>query len=167
MIDAAGIRRLLPHRYPILLVDRVVELVEGERLTALKAVTLNEPCYQHLREDAPAEAFAYPASLLIESWGQSAGLLAVHGGSPLGDLEGQVMLAGATSGVTFHRPVHPGDVLEHRVRTLRALSDTVMFEGESLVAGETAVTFTGMVMAFRHGGALRPEAAGAPEESYA
>jgi len=156
MIDAAGIKQMLPHRYPMLLVDRVLELVPDERLVALKAVTCNEPWYQHVAEGADLDRFAYPQSLLVESWGQAAGILAVHGGSGTEEATGQVMLAGAMSGVAFLRPVYPGDVLEHRVQLFRALTDTVIFDGETLVDGEVAMTFSRMVMAFRPGDQLRP-----------
>ncbi|MFF4387428.1 3-hydroxyacyl-ACP dehydratase FabZ family protein [Streptomyces sp. NPDC001552] len=155
-MNAAEIKWMLPHRYPMLLVDRVLELVPGESLRAVKAITCNEPWYQHLGDDAGEEEFAYPQTLLVESWGQAAGLLAVHAGSPEGDLGGQVMLAGAMSGVEFLRAVYPGDVLEHRVRVFRALTDTVVFDGESLVDGQVAMTFSRMVMAFRPGEQLRP-----------
>jgi 3-hydroxyacyl-[acyl-carrier-protein] dehydratase len=60
------------------------------------------------------------------------------------------------SGVAFLRPVYPGDVLEHRVQLFRALTDTVIFDGETLVDGEVAMTFSRMVMAFRPGDQLRP-----------
>ncbi|MCZ4123122.1 beta-hydroxyacyl-ACP dehydratase [Streptomyces sp. H39-S7] len=155
-MNAAQIRQTLPHRYPMLLVDRVLDLVPGESLVALKAVTCNEPWYQRLADDAPEERFAYPQTLLVESWGQAAGLLAVQEGSEAAELSGQVMLAGAMSGVEFLRPVYPGDVLKHRVRVVRALSDTVIFEGESLVGGDVVLRFSRMVMAFRPGDQLRP-----------
>lgn len=157
-MDASRIKRLLPHRYPMLLVDRVLELVPGESLVAIKAVTCNEPWYQALDDAASVEQFGYPPTLLVESWGQAAGLLAVQ---PDADTEpaGQVMLAGAMSGVEFLRPVHPGDVLEHRVRMVRALSDAVIFEGESLVGREVVMRLSHMVMAFRPGDRLRPAGA--------
>ncbi|GGW82028.1 3-hydroxyacyl-[acyl-carrier-protein] dehydratase FabZ [Streptomyces lucensis JCM 4490] len=156
-MEAYEVRRALPHRFPMLMVDRVLELVPGERIVAVKAITCNEPCYQRLGEDAGPQEFAYPPSLLVESWGQAAGLLALHGSEEAlaGD---QVMLAGAMSGVTFHRAALPGDVLEHRVQLFRALSDTVIFDGHTTIDGEPAVTFTRMVMAFRPGDLLRPSA---------
>lgn len=158
-MNAAEIRRLLPHRYPMLLVDRVLELVPGESLVAIKAVTCNEPCYEALDDSAAVERFGYPQTLLIESWGQAAGLLALQPGTAASELSDQVMLAGAMSDVEFLRPVHPGDVLEHRVRVVRALSDAVVFEGESLVGREVVMRLSHMVMAFRPGGRLRPAGA--------
>jgi len=136
-------RDLLPHRYPMLLVDRVVEVVAGERLTAVKAVTYNEPWY------AEGADPRYPSALLVESWGQAAGILAVCG-RPADDAAcAQVMLAGAMTGIEFHRPVYPGDLVRHEVRVYRALSDTMIFEGESWVGEDIAMTLSRMVMAFR------------------
>jgi 3-hydroxyacyl-[acyl-carrier-protein] dehydratase len=157
VIEVHGVRQRLPHRFPMLLVDRVLELVPDERLVAVKAITCNEPWYQNLAEDAGPEEYAYPQTLLVESWGQAAGLLAVSGTQQAMSAD-QVMLAGAMSGVAFHRVALPGDVLEHHVRLYRALSDTVIFDGHTTIDGEPAVTFTRMVMAFRPGDRLRPPA---------
>ncbi len=165
MISTAEIRKLLPHRYPMLLVDRVLELVPGERVTAIKAVTCNEPWYERLGENLTDDQMAYPEVLLVESWGQSAGILAACEQPNPDVMAGQVMLVGAMSGVTFHRPVYPGDVVEHRVRVFKALSDTVIFDGESLVDGEVVVTLSQMVMAFRPADRLNPAAEPQPAAS--
>jgi 3-hydroxyacyl-[acyl-carrier-protein] dehydratase len=152
MIDPAGVRAALPHRYPMLLVDRVLELVPGERLTAVKAVTLNEPWYQR-----QPEGLAYPEVLLIESWGQSAGILGKFGHPDPSTLESGVMVVGGITGVRFHRKVFPGELLEHHVRVFRALSDTMIFEGECRSGGELVFEVTRMTMAFRPAQVLRPE----------
>ncbi|MEU8893061.1 beta-hydroxyacyl-ACP dehydratase [Streptomyces sp. NPDC048442] len=156
MSGQRDIRARLPHRFPMLLVDRVVDVVPGERLTALKAVTCNEPWYDKLGPDSPDEDFAYPAALLVESWCQSAGVLATWDDPNPDVLTGQVMLFGAMTGVEFHRPVLPGEVLEHRVRLDRRIDDTLLFEGESRSAGETVMTVARIVMAFRPAEELRP-----------
>lgn len=116
---------LLPHRYPMLLVDRIATLVPGVRITGVKSVTHNEPWYAHL---APGQDPAYPSSLLIESWGQTAGLLA-SAAAP--DISGQVMLFGSVAQAEFHRPVLPGDVVEHHISVSRSLGDSVIFEGRA------------------------------------
>ncbi len=149
MITAGEVRRLLPHRYPMLLVDRVLDVVPGERITSVKAVTLNEPWYARLAPDASDEQFAYPESLLIESWGQSAGLLGLLSSAAANDLAGQVMLFGSAAGIEFRRRVFPGDLLEHRVRLARTFDDNLIFEGDSRVAGHPVITVARMVMAFR------------------
>lgn len=144
MLSAARIAEILPHRFPMLLVDRVTELEPGRGLTALKAVTVNEPWYREL----PA-GHGYPAVLLIESWCQAAGVLAAWDSPNPDVLSGQVMLFGSMSGIRFHGEVLPGDVVEHHVRLVRALSDTVIFEGESLVAGRRVLEAERVVMAMR------------------
>ncbi|MEV6521573.1 beta-hydroxyacyl-ACP dehydratase [Longispora sp. NPDC051575] len=143
------IRTLLPHRYPMLLVDRVTHLEPGRALTATKAVTANEPWF------ADGRSLAYPQVLVIESWCQAASLLAAGAlrDTPGGDR--LVPLFGAISRITFHRPVGPGDLLEHRVRLLRAVSDTWMFEGEATVADETVLTVERVTIALRPGAELR------------
>ncbi|WP_431774998.1 3-hydroxyacyl-ACP dehydratase FabZ family protein [Streptomyces cucumeris] len=149
MIGIDEIKRILPHRYPMLLVDRVDELTAGEGLVARKAVTANEPWYEGVSADADAEQYAYPSVLLIESWCQAAGVLAAWDKPNPDVLAGQVMLFGSIADVEFGRPVLPGDVVEHRVRLVRALSDTVIFEGEALVDGEPVMRVGRVVMALR------------------
>lgn len=151
VLDARGIRELLPHRYPILLVDRVLELEPGESIVATKAVSMNEPWYARLGP-APAPAdLAYPSMLLIESWAQAAGILAntLRRQDAEQSREDDVMLFGSASGVTFGAPVMPGDVLRHRVRLARVMDDAVVVQGESDVDGEPVLTVTSGVMAFR------------------
>ncbi|WP_405981149.1 SDR family oxidoreductase [Streptomyces sp. NBC_00158] len=93
----------------MLLVDRVTELVPGERLTALKAVTCDEPRYADLAPDADEAGHGYPRTLLIESWCQAAGVLAAwHRPNP-DVLSGQVMLFGSISDAVLHRPGRPGE----------------------------------------------------------
>ncbi|GLZ32196.1 hypothetical protein Lesp02_43840 [Lentzea sp. NBRC 105346] len=156
MITVADIRRVLPHRYPMLLVDAVTELVPGERITARKAVSVNEPWYAGLPDDLRAEQLAYPEVLLVESWCQAAGVLATWTDPNPDVLAGKVMLFGGISDVEFLRPVLPGDVLEHRVTVQRALPDTVMFEGDCVVGDEVVMTVSRVVMAFRPAEVLRP-----------
>ncbi|AGP57011.1 3-hydroxyacyl-ACP dehydratase FabZ family protein [Streptomyces rapamycinicus] len=152
MIELDGVRRLLPRRRPMLLVDRVLEVVPGERIVAAKAVTCNEPWYARLPESTPAERLGYPSALVIESWGQAAGILSrLSGELP----EGMMLLAGM-SDVLVHRTVLPGVLLEHRARIVRTIGDHLIFEGESLVDGHTMVSIGQMVMAFRPASALLP-----------
>lgn len=157
-IDALGVRALLPHRYPILLVDRVLELTAGRAITAIKAVTLNEPWYARLGPDPAPDDLAYPGALLVESWAQSAGLLA-NSAAPAGDGPPPVMLFGSTRGVTFGRPVLPGDVLRHHARLTRVLEDTVFVEGESRVGDDVVLTVEQGVLAFRPAELLSPRTA--------
>ncbi|MBG0567801.1 beta-hydroxyacyl-ACP dehydratase [Actinoplanes sp. NEAU-A11] len=154
-LSAAAIRRLLPHRYPILLVDRVLELEPGRRLVSVKAVTCNEPCYARLGPDAGDEELAYPATLLVESWIQSAGVLGGSADVAVQPGDDRVMLAGALNGVEFHRRVYPGDLVRHEVELSRAIGETLLFEGSSSVGDEAVVTFDRCVVAYRPAAQLR------------
>lgn len=158
---AAEVRRLLPHRYPMLMVDRVLEVNAPDSIRAIKAITLNEPWYARLGADPTDADLAYPEALLMESWGQTAGILAnLNNPDPLA---GQVMLFGSMAGVEFHRPVYPGDVVVNHACVFKAISDTVIFEGESTVDGERVVTVERMTMAFRPAATLRDEDESTPE----
>jgi len=151
VIEVMDIKALLPHRFPMLLVDRVTEVVTGTRLTAIKAVTCNEPWYAGLADE---DDHGYPEALLVESWMQAAGLLICLG---LGRITapGDVMLAGKLSEVEFHHRVLPGDVLKHDVRLVKDLSHTVVVEGECLVDGAPVLSVAKALLAFRPEGAVQ------------
>ncbi|HEY4022449.1 MAG TPA: 3-hydroxyacyl-ACP dehydratase [Pseudonocardiaceae bacterium] len=158
MLNTEEIRSRLPHRYPMLLVDRVRELVPGSHLVAIKAVTANEPWYRDLPDAGPGaapERYAYPSVLLVESWCQAAGVLAAWDTPNPDVLAGQVMLFGSMADISFHGVVMPGDVLEHHVRLVRALSDTIIFEGGCVVEGRTVLQIGRVVMAMRPATELR------------
>jgi 3-hydroxyacyl-[acyl-carrier-protein] dehydratase len=163
VIGALGIRELLPHRYPILLVDRVLELSPGETIVATKAVSANEPWYARLGPDLTPADLAYPSMLLIESWAQTAGILANTSREGAAG-KSEVMLFGSASGVSFGAPVMPGDVLRHRVRLSRVLDGTVFVEGDSQVEDRTVLTVQQGVMAFR-ASELMPAQTTVPEGS--
>ncbi|MFF4412786.1 3-hydroxyacyl-ACP dehydratase FabZ family protein [Streptosporangium sp. NPDC001559] len=151
MIGVGELKKILPHRYPILLIDRVTELVPGERLTALKAVTCNEPWYRTMPPDAGEEAHDYPGVLLVESWCQAAAVLGGRSAGTLRTQAGQVPLLGGVSDVRLSGHARPGDVVEHRVRLVRDFGDTLIFEGESTVAGRLIAEIGRATMALRPG----------------
>jgi len=142
---AGETRAALPHRYPMLLVDRVL-MTAADEIRSLKAVTLNEPWYARLGADPPEADFAYPDFLLLESWTQTAGLLAAR---PDGPESGTTMLFGSMRDVEFHRRVFPGDVVEHHVRLLRAVDDTLVLEGGSRTGDEPVLSVGTVTVAFR------------------
>ncbi len=151
MTGTEWIKGVLPHRYPMLLVDRVTEVVPGERLVAIKAITLNEPWYRDLPPEADEDAHAYPTVLLVESWCQAAGLLAAAGGE---ELDGRIPLLGGLTGVEVPGWVHPGDVVEQRVRLVKDLGGNLLFSGESTVAGRTVLLIGSAAVALRPPSAL-------------
>ncbi|GLZ29092.1 3-hydroxyacyl-[acyl-carrier-protein] dehydratase FabZ [Lentzea sp. NBRC 105346] len=145
MTGLAEIKALLPHRYPMLLVDRVTSVSPGAGLTAVKAVSCNEPWYASVADSAD---HSYPFTLVVESWMQAAGLfvgLALDLDVPVGS----VPMAGKLSGLSFERAVLPGDVLVHDVRLVKSLSDTVIVAGDTRVGGSIVVSFARVMLAFR------------------
>ncbi|AKJ30088.1 3-hydroxyacyl-ACP dehydratase FabZ family protein [Caldimonas brevitalea] len=148
---------VLPHRHPMLLVDEVLHLVEGQELTARKAIALDRPGYYvDLPENAGLAGCAYPPALLLESWCQAAGILATaHQPSP--DVRvGRVMLVTSVSHVRACGDVLPGDVIEHRVRVLRAFDEAMTFEGETVTGdGRRVLEVERVVMTMRPAASLR------------
>ena len=102
-IDINGIQRLIPHRYPFLLVDRLVDIVKGERAVGIKNVTINEPFFEgHF----PARPIM-PGVLIVESMAQTAGCLVLH---TLGtDADNKLVYFMTIDDARFRRPVTPGD----------------------------------------------------------
>ncbi|MEU9795528.1 hypothetical protein AB0E27_33990 [Streptomyces sparsogenes] len=148
-LTVSALKRLLPHRYPMLLVDRVTELVPGERATGWKAVSGNEPWYEGLPDKAGDLDHHYPWTVLAESWCQVAAVLVTRDRPNPDVLSGQVMLLGGITDARPARPVVPGDLVEHRARLTRRVGDTFVFEGESRAGGETVLTVGRMVMTTR------------------
>ncbi|MFE9600503.1 3-hydroxyacyl-ACP dehydratase FabZ family protein [Streptomyces hokutonensis] len=152
------IKNTIPHRGEILLVDRVTEVVPGETLAAVKAVSGNEPCYAGLGPEAAPADYAYPVSLVIESWAQSAVLLSVWENPNPDVLAGKVELAGSINEVTVGARAYPGDVLEHRVRLVKSAGETAVLAGESYADGREVLRVGTFVVALRDVGELRPVA---------
>lgn len=156
MLGPAEIKRRIPHRYPVLQVDRVSEVDPGAGLVAHTAVTGRESCYGRLGDDAAAEHYAYPMSLLLESWAQAAVLLVCWNQPNPDVLTGKVELISGIRNVALLAPVYPGDVLEHRVEILRAVDDAAILSGSSLVDGRTVLEVGTLVLARRSVDVLRP-----------
>ncbi|MDP9071300.1 MAG: beta-hydroxyacyl-ACP dehydratase [Actinomycetota bacterium] len=146
-MELDGISAILPHRYPMLLVDRVTDVVPGASLTAVKAVTANEPWYAGADARPGTDGHRYPPVLVVESWCQAAGLLAAWGQPEL--RSSHVMLFGGITGIAFQGRVVPGDVLEHRVRMVRAVSDAAIFEGDTMVGSSPVLEVQRVIMALR------------------
>ncbi|MBC2875731.1 MULTISPECIES: 3-hydroxyacyl-ACP dehydratase FabZ family protein [Streptomyces] len=150
-----SIKSFIPHRYPVLLVDRVLAVVPGESITTLKAITCNEPWFEGIPEDCQDSEYAYPTPLLIESWCQSAALLAAWD-RDADALAGTVALFGGMSGIEAGGRVLPGDLVRHEVRISRAMADTWFFEGVSTVDGEPVLRVADVMTALRPSAALSP-----------
>lgn len=147
MYGLTEIARRLPHRYPMLLVDEVLEVEPGRRLTAVKAVTASEPWF---RDATGAEqnmngVTDFPPVLLMESLCQAAALLAVWELPGSGTPHRKAMLLGSISDVTVHSPVRPGSIVHHYVHVSRDLGDSFVLAGESFV-GDVPVLRVGQVI---------------------
>jgi 3-hydroxyacyl-[acyl-carrier-protein] dehydratase len=134
MMDIHEILKKLPHRYPILLVDRVIELEVGKRIQAIKNVTINEPYFIGHFPHRPV----MPGVLMLEAMAQAAALLsfATMGASP--DEKSVYYFAGI-DGARFKRPVEPGDQLLLDVVLDRHKSGIYKFTGRAHVGTELAV----------------------------
>ena len=130
-MDIQRILRLLPHRYPFLLVDRVVECVPGSHIKAYKNVTFNEPFFQGHFPDAPI----MPGVLILEALAQTGGLLAAAG---MGDLDDKLFLFTGLDGVKFRRQVVPGDRLDLECSNLRLKLKLCKMEARAFVDGKLA-----------------------------
>jgi 3-hydroxyacyl-[acyl-carrier-protein] dehydratase len=134
-VDAERIAQILPHRYPFLLVDRVIELVPGESIVAVKNVTLNEPFFQGHFPGHPV----MPGVLIIEALAQASGLLI--GLSGTADANGGAMYYLAkVDDARFLRPVVPGDQLRLEVRLKRLIRGMGIFAARAIVDGKDAAT---------------------------
>jgi 3-hydroxyacyl-[acyl-carrier-protein] dehydratase len=132
-MDIHEILRRLPHRYPILLVDRVVELIKGERIRAIKNVSINEPFFLGHFPHRPV----MPGVLILEALAQAATLLAIESVGITLDEKSVVYFAGI-DGARFKRPVEPGDQLVLEVTLGRAKAGIYKFNARALV-GEQLV----------------------------
>ncbi len=126
----ARIMRMIPHRYPFLLIDRVERIRKGDSAVGIKNVTINEP---HFQGHFPAEA-VMPGVLVVEAMAQTAGVLVVE---TLGMEDQNLLVYFMTiDNCRFRNKVVPGDVLELHVRILRGRGKVFRFAGEGRVNGK-------------------------------
>jgi 3-hydroxyacyl-[acyl-carrier-protein] dehydratase len=129
-IDTVGIMDRIPHRYPMLLVDKIVDIVRGESCTGIKNVTANEPFFQGHFPGHPI----MPGVLIIEAMAQTAGVLVIDS---LDNFKANSYLVYFMSieDARFRKPVVPGDRLEMKVRKERQRGMVWKFRGEAFVDG--------------------------------
>jgi len=140
-LDIAAILKALPHRYPLLLVDRVVSLELGERIHALKAVTFNEQFFQGHFPSRPI----MPGVLQIEALAQAAAILGIETLELAGT--GKLVYFMGIDGAKFRAPVEPGCLLDLRVEFIQKRSRVYKFAGNASVEGKTTCEceFTAMI----------------------
>jgi 3-hydroxyacyl-[acyl-carrier-protein] dehydratase len=129
------IKSLLPHRYPILLVDRVLEVVPGESLTAIKNITVNEPQFTGHFPQEPI----MPGVYMVEAMAQASGILAFKTDNIVPGDNSSYYLVGIDK-TRFKKPVVPGDQLRMEVKILKSRRGIWVFEGKAYVGDELAVS---------------------------
>lgn len=140
-LDIRRVMEALPHRYPMLLVDRVESLDPEKGIVAIKAVTINEPFFQgHF----PARPIM-PGVLIVEALAQAAGVLAVEALDLAGS--GKLVYFMAIEGAKFRQPVEPGVLLKLEVEFVQKRATVCKFAGRATIDGKVAAeaNFTAMI----------------------
>jgi 3-hydroxyacyl-[acyl-carrier-protein] dehydratase len=132
VMDVEAIQRVLPHRPPFLLVDRVVLIEPGKRLVAWKGVTMNEPFFTGHFPGQPV----MPGVLILEALAQAAALLACKSRPPEESAQKITYLMGI-DGARFRKPVVPGDRLELHVEVVKQKGAVWRMKGAAIVEGQT------------------------------
>jgi beta-hydroxyacyl-ACP dehydratase FabZ len=127
ILDINEIRAILPHRYPFLLVDRIVEM-DAERVVGIKNVTHNEPFFQGHFPDFPV----MPGVLIVEAMAQAAGVLVL---AQIPDRASKLVLLVAIESARFRRPVVPGDTLRMEMAVIKRKASVAKFAGRATVDG--------------------------------
>jgi 3-hydroxyacyl-[acyl-carrier-protein] dehydratase len=134
-MDVNAIKRLLPHRYPFLLVDRVLDFEPGVSLQAIKNVTFNEPFFQGHFPEKPV----MPGVLILEALAQATGLLAFNTESRGAERDTLYYLVGIDN-ARFKQPVVPGDQLHLSVTVTKQKRGIWVFDSQATVDGKTAAS---------------------------
>ena len=140
-VDIKRILQMIPHRYPMLMVDKVTDMVLNESAVGIKNVSINEPFFQGHFPSEPV----MPGVLIVEAMAQTAAVLVV---ATFGaESEGKLVYFMSIDGVRFPRPVMPGDRLELHVKKVQSRGNVWRFEGRGIVDGKAAAeaTFAAMI----------------------
>lgn len=139
--DVTKVMAVLPHRYPMLLVDRVEELVKDESIRAVKAVTMNEGFFQGHFPGRPI----MPGVMIVEALAQAAGVLAMESFGLVGS--GKLVYFMAIDGAKFRNPVEPGCLLTLNVEFVQKRARVCKFYGKAMIGEKLAAeaSFTAMI----------------------
>ncbi|MDP2332066.1 MAG: 3-hydroxyacyl-ACP dehydratase FabZ [Reyranella sp.] len=140
-VDIKRILQMIPHRYPMLMVDRVVDMQLDHSAVGIKNVSINEPFFQGHFPSEPV----MPGVLIVEAMAQTAAVLVVATFG--GEAEGKLVYFMSIDGVRFRRPVLPGDRLELHVEKIQSRANVWKFSGKAKVDGKLAAeaTFAAMI----------------------
>ncbi len=128
-IEIDRIKQMIPHRYPMLMIDRIIDVVPSVRATGIKNVTINEPFFQGHFPSAPV----MPGVLIIEAMAQTAAVLVVDSLGP--DKEGKLVYFMSIDSARFRKPVVPGNTIHIHVEKQRNRGNVWKFKGEAKVDG--------------------------------
>jgi 3-hydroxymyristoyl/3-hydroxydecanoyl-(acyl carrier protein) dehydratase len=138
VLDAAFIRGALPHRPPALLVDEA-SVVGPSALVGRKRIAIDEPCYARAEASStPSSSAAYPASLIVESFCQSCGLLRAAT-APAREQHDKLPVVAKLANLRFGAAPGPGDTLEHHVRMISRLPEGAVFSGQTVASGRVVL----------------------------
>ncbi|MDP2697785.1 3-hydroxyacyl-ACP dehydratase FabZ [Thalassospira sp.] len=135
-VDIQRILEMIPHRYPFLLIDKVIDIDAGESATGIKNVTMNEPQFTGHFPQQPI----MPGVLIIESMAQTAAILVVH--TLGGESEGKLVYFMSIDNARFRKPVVPGDVMHIHVKKKQSRGPVWKFESEVRVDGQVVAEAT-------------------------
>lgn len=133
MFDIMQIQEILPHRYPLLLVDRITDMEEGKVIKGYKNISISEPAFQGHFPGHPI----YPGVMILEGMAQCGGVLALKS-SGLSDeeLKNKVIYFMSIDKAKFRNPVRPGDRLDYELTAIKMKSTLMVLEGKAYVDGK-------------------------------
>ncbi len=130
MLDVVEIQKILPHRYPFLLVDKVTDMEIGKNIIAYKNVSISEPVFQGHFPGHPI----YPGVMILEGMAQAGGVLALKSsGFNDEELQSKVIYFMSIDRAKFRTPVKPGDKLEYRIEIIKLRKNLIVLDGKAFV----------------------------------
>lgn len=130
MLDVVEIQKILPHRYPFLLVDKVKSMEPNKEIVAYKNVSISEPVFQGHFPGHPI----YPGVMILEGMAQAGGILALQSsGFSQEELKNKVIYFMSIDKAKFRNPVKPGDRLEYRITVLKLRKNLIVLDGKAYV----------------------------------
>ena len=130
MLDVVEIQKILPHRYPFLLVDKITDMEEGKTVTGYKNVSISESVFEGHFPGHPI----YPGVMILEGMAQAGGILALKSsGFSEEELKSKVIYFMSIDKAKFRSPVRPGDRLEYRIEILKLRKNLIVLDGKAYV----------------------------------
>lgn len=142
ILTGEDIKKMIPHRYPMLMIDKITHLVKGESAVGIKCVTNNEPFFTGHFPNQPV----MPGVLIVEAMAQTAAVVVID--SLEIESAGDLVYFMSIENARFRKPVYPGDVLELHVKRLQNRRNVWKFEGKAMVNGilHANAVYTAMIM---------------------